>query len=304
MPSISIQQVAASLGITVVVFASIYIYLDNNKVAKQPLVEHVATSTLTASPQPNTTKRIIGTSVNNRPIELHTFGNGPTHLLFVGGVHGGYEWNSTELAYKLIDELTANKLAIPTSLTVEIIPTLNPDGLHKVTGTGGRFSQESVSQDKKILASARFNTNDVDLNRNFDCKWKPKSSWRSQPVSAGTAPFSEPEAKALKDHIASSQPAAVVFWHSQANGVFASQCNKGILPETLNIMNTYSKASGYPAIKSFDAYETTGAADDWLASINIPAITVELKSHETIEWDANRNGVRALLESYHSSTAK
>jgi hypothetical protein len=41
--------------------------------------------------------------------------------------------------------------------------------------------------------------NDVDLNRNFDCKWQPTSTWRSTSVSAGTQPFSEPEAAAIRD---------------------------------------------------------------------------------------------------------
>ncbi|KKT32826.1 MAG: Permease, partial [Candidatus Moranbacteria bacterium GW2011_GWF2_44_10] len=82
--------------------------------------------------------------------------------------------------------------------------------------------------------------------------------------------------------------AIVANWgwtHSQANAVYASECKNGILPKTLDIMNIYAHAAGYPAVKSFDAYAITGDAEGWLASINIPAITVELKTHETIEWD-------------------
>ena len=63
-------------------------------------------------------------------------------------------------------------------------------------------------------------------------------------------------------------------------------------------MNAYSKASGYPAVKSFDAYAVTGDAEGWLASINIPAITVELQTHETIEWERNLSGIKALFEYY------
>jgi hypothetical protein len=82
--------------------------------------------------------------------------------------------------------------------------------------------------------------------------------------------------------------------------VYASECEKGILPETLTVMNTYSKASGYPAVSSFDAYPISGDVEGWLASIGIPAITVELKTHETIEWERNLAGVKALLEYYRS----
>ena len=244
------------------------------------------------------TNEVIGKSVEGRPVEVYTFGNGATRLTFVGGIHGGYEWNSVLLAYTFIDFLTAHKEIIPSNLTIQVIPSANPDGLYKVTGKVGRFTVADVSTDKKILATGRFNANDVDLNRNFDCKWKPKSTWQSKIVSAGTGAFSEPESKVIQNFMLKNRPSAVVFWHSQANGVFASQCEKGILPDTLTLMKTYSDASGYPAIKTFDAYATTGAADDWLASINIPAITVELKTHEDLEWGRNLAGIKAVIENY------
>ena len=41
---------------------------------------------------------VIGTSVEGRNIEATTYGSGDTHLLLVGGIHGGYEWNSSILA--------------------------------------------------------------------------------------------------------------------------------------------------------------------------------------------------------------
>ena len=63
-------------------------------------------------------------------------------------------------------------------------------------------------------------------------------------------------------------------------------------------MNAYSRASGYPAVKSFDQYAITGDADGWLASIGIPAITVELKTHEIVEWEGNLAGIKALFKYY------
>lgn len=241
---------------------------------------------------------IIGRSVEGHNITSYSYGNGITHLLFVGGIHGGYEWNSTLLAYTFIDYLKLHPEIIPKNITIDIIPSLNPDALYRVTGKEGRFTQDDVNPDKKLQASARFNANKVDLNRNFDCNWKPKSTWRRETVSAGAQPFSEPEAKTLRDFILKNKPSSVIFWHSQANGVYASQCKSGILPDTLTIMNLYARASGYATNKNFDAYEVTGAAEDWLASINIPAITVELKTHETIEFEENLSGVKALIKHY------
>lgn len=282
---------------TILAVLSIGTYISLREKPPLPFVPPVVTEA-EVKKEIKLTRKLLGTSVEGRKIEGYTYGDGSIHLLFIGGIHGGYEWNSVVLAYTLIDYLETHKETIPKNITIDIIPSLNPDGVFKVTGKEGRFSLEDVSTDKKILASGRFNANEVDLNRNFDCTWKPKSTWQSKIVSAGTAPFSEPEAKILKNFIQEESPTVVVFWHSQANGVYASQCGKGILPETLTVMNLYAKASGYPAVKSFDAYETTGAAEDWLASINIPAVTVELKTHTTIEWEQNLKGIEALINHY------
>lgn len=269
-------------------------------VHKSAVPSPVATSTpeKTEDTAPKSAYKIIGKSVEGRSIESYSYGTGAAHLLFVGGIHGGYEWNSVLVAYNLIDHLKANPNLIPSNLTIDIIPSLNPDGVYKATKKEGRFTVADVSTDKALLASARFNAHAVDLNRNFNCKWQPKSTWQSKEVSAGAAAFSEPEAKAFKNYVALNVPSAVVFWHSQADGVYASQCEAGILPQTLTLMNTYAKASGYPAIKTFDAYVTTGAAEDWLASIHIPAVTVELKTHEKVEWEQNLLGIKAVIQSY------
>lgn len=258
----------------------------------------MTTSTEDTQVEQPSVSEVIGASVEGRAIEAYTFGNGPNHLLFVGGMHGGYEWNSVLLSYRFIDYLNANPEVIPSNLTVSVIPSANPDGLHKVIGQTGRFSKADVPANAGTGGTGRFNANGVDLNRNFDCNWQPKSQWRGTPVDAGSSAFSEPETRAIRDYVQANNPEAVVFWHSQANAVYASECNNGILSQTKDIMNTYSQASGYRAVKSFDAYPITGDAEGWLASIGIPAITVELATHETIEWQRNLAGVKALFDYY------
>jgi len=242
---------------------------------------------------------VIGASVEGRKIDAYTYGNGEVHLAFIGGIHGGYEWNSVVLAYKFMDYLESNREVIPDNITVVVIPVANPDGLYKVIGKEGRFTSLDIG--KASTVPGRFNAHNVDLNRNFDCKWKPKSTWRENIVSAGSKPFSEPESGAIRNFVLENNPKAVIFWHSQGNAVYASQCEKGILPETTKIMIEYARASGYSANPSFDAYETTGDADAWLSKIGIPAITVELKTHESIDWEKNLAGAKALFQYYNLS---
>lgn len=240
--------------------------------------------------------RAIGTSVRGRTIELYTFGTGSTELLFVGGIHGGYEWNSVALAYEFIDLFTATPDLIPASTTVRIIPSLNPDGVYAATALEGKFSAADIPVDVLTDGTGRFNANDVDLNRNFDCKWQPESTWRSKEVSAGAAPFSEPEAQALKRVVMQYRPDAAIFWHSQADAVYGSACEGDILPGTYKLLAAYARAADYREVEYFDAYEVTGAAEDWLAAIGIPAITVELSTHESLDWERNLAGIQAVLE--------
>ncbi len=247
---------------------------------------------------------VIGTSVQGRSIEATSYlsaqagGTGDTHVLIVGGIHGGYEWNSVLLAYQIMDYLVANPGVIPANVTVTVIPSANPDGVFKIIGKEGRFTQADVPVGDDSLG--RFNANGVDLNRNFDCKWKSESMWRGNVVSAGTSAFSEPEARTIRDLVAKDKPVAAIFLHSQSNAVYASECEAGILPETRVLMDTYAAAAGYPAVDVFDSYEITGDAEGWLASIGIPAITVELSTHETTEWDKNLAGLKAVLTHYSS----
>ena len=46
-----------------------------------------------AEPEPEF-PQVLGQSVEGRDIDHYRFGTGDTHVLLVGGVHGGYEWNS------------------------------------------------------------------------------------------------------------------------------------------------------------------------------------------------------------------
>ena len=100
----------------------------------------------TATPAPWYEQSVLGTSVAGRAMELHRLGTGPVNLVLVGGHHGGYEWNTTLLAYEVIDQLRAAPDTVPAQLTVYVIPNANPDGLFAITGREGRFTREDVDE--------------------------------------------------------------------------------------------------------------------------------------------------------------
>lgn len=244
--------------------------------------------------------QVIGYSHQGRPLTSYRFGEGPVVLILIGAIHGGYEWNSALVAYRILDHIEANPALVPPAVTLYIIPVANPDGLALVTGKNGRFSPEDIAAD---TVPGRFNGIGVDLNRNWDCQWQPTARWRDQDVDAGSAPFSEPENVALRDFILEQDPAAVVFYHSALDAVLAAGCPETYEPAR-ELAQLYGTAAGYPVYDTFDAYPITGDAADWLAAQGIPAITVELSTHEALDWAQNRAGVEALLREYGNVPAE
>ncbi|MGB8815681.1 MAG: M14 family zinc carboxypeptidase [Minisyncoccia bacterium] len=291
-----------TIVILALVGAGIYYFI---KVSPKEVVvntnQNVATTTdniATTTAPVDKTVTVIGKSVEGRDIIAYHFGTGSTELLFVGGIHGGYEWNTALLAYQVMDYLKANPDSVSANLKVTVIPVLNPDGLNRVVGTSSRFALADISNVESVITSGRFNGSYVDLNRNFDCDWQSSAKWQSKTVSGGTAVFSEPESLAVKNYIEANKPKAVVVYYSAAGGVFSSSCHNGILPETNALTNAYAKASGYPAFETFDFYATTGDMVNWLAKEKIPAISVLLTNHNSVEWTKNLAGIKAILNYY------
>jgi len=253
---------------------------------------------MTQDVEQNKESEVIGKSVDGRDIVAYYFGDGESELLFVGGIHGGYSWNTVLVAYELMDYLKTNPNVIPSNVKVTVVPVMNPDGLNKVTATEDRFTKADVSTSQTVLVSGRFNANEIDLSRNFDCNWKSVGVWQTTNVSGGSKAFSEPESLAIKNYVEAHKVAAAVVWYSAAGGVYASSCGGDVSVETSAITNIYADASDYPAYESFDFYETSGDMVDWLAKNKIPAISVLLTNHQDTEWDKNLRGIEALFEHY------
>lgn len=254
----------------------------------------------TDTPEPTATfaaygvAQTIGMSANGRSIESYRFGFGAQVIVLVGGIHGGYEWNTILLAYDMIDYFLANPDQIPNNISLYIIPNANPDGQFAVTGVDGRFTPADVTEDIRI---GRFNGNQVDLNRNWACDWQPDGLWGDTMVSGGAFPFSEPETAALRTFFLREKPEVVLFWHSKADGLFIGGCDDLFEPAA-EIAQLYGRASGYQIYNQFTAYPITGDASDWLTTQNIPSFTVELKTRNGLDWEMNLAGVLAMLDFY------
>ncbi|MBP8001771.1 MAG: hypothetical protein KA338_21140 [Chloroflexi bacterium] len=228
----------------------------------------------------------IGYSVDNNPITAMRFGMGPETIIFIGGLHAGFAPSTVTLAQQTITYFTSTPGAIPANITVYIISNANPDALYDPGNLAGRL-----------------NSHQVDLNRNWDCRWVKDAKWRGDviPGSGGTAPFSEPETITLRDFILDMNPVSVVFWEARADGGLASpgNCNSRHQgSETLAL--AYGLAAGYQ-IDDFErltAQELNGDGTNWLAQQNIPAMAILLPSYTSTDWNNNLDGIVAVLDLY------
>jgi len=223
---------------------------------------------------------VLGYSEGGEEIVAYHFGSGTREILLIGGVHGGYSPNTADLADEFVAYFKKDNTVIPSNLMVTVIPNLNPDGSEK-TGTAGRF-----------------NNNNVDINRNFDCDWSATALWRSEKVSGGTAAFSEQEAAALRDYVVKYDPAIAIVWFSAEGKVYSSACDSTPSKASTELASTFATAAGYPAEAVFDAYPVTGDMVNWMAKQGIPAISVLLTNYQNTEWTKNEAGIKAVLAKY------
>jgi protein MpaA len=128
--------------------------------------------------------RVVGTSVEGRPIEYCVLGRGDEVVFIMGTIHGD------EPACKpLVERLGSHLRSNPDLLAnrrVVLMPVANPDGLER---------------------STRENVRGVDLNRNF-----PAENFVSSRAH-GTDPLSEPESKAIQAVLDRYRPVRVVSVH-------------------------------------------------------------------------------------------
>jgi len=245
---------------------------------KSQLEEIKATQTALANP---IRELIIGQTVKGTPIRAVQLGTGTRNIVLVGGMHAGFAPGTRRLAEEILAYYTERLDEIPPEIKLHIITNANPDS---PLATGEK--------------SGRLNSNGVDLNRNWDCDWRQRATWGSEPISGGTAPFSELETQALAEYFDRTQPVAVVFWEARARGGQASPGGCGmqsLFSESL--AQIYGKGAGYKAI-AFEAYAVNGDATNWLDAKGIPAISVLLPDYDKTDLVSNLKAVQFLLESY------
>ncbi len=137
-------------------------------------------------------KRDIGTSVQGRTIWAYRKGNPAARnkVVILGQMHGD-ERAAAKVARRIIDSVPVSRDA-----DVWILPTMNPDG---------------------AAAGTRLNARGVDVNRNFDHRWRRQGTGTR--VYSGPRAGSEPETRAVAAFLQQIRPKYVVGLHQPFLGV-------------------------------------------------------------------------------------
>lgn len=258
-----------------------------------PTTTPTATPTPTSRPEPDLGPQWtqIGSTAGGELLEVVRFGAGPEGIVLIGGLHAGFAPASVVIADNLVRHFSQNPREVPSGVTLYIIPSVNKDSLHAPGEWEGRA-----------------NANKVDLNRNWDCNWSRDATWRGSRVndSGGSAPFSEPETRALRDFIFEIDPVAVIFWEARFKDGLISPGKCGGVSDTTRdsyaLAGVFGSASHYPVADYEEEADQVinGDANNWLDSVGIPSIAVILDQYENPDWANNLEGVRAVL-AYHAN---
>ena len=217
-------------------------------------------------PSPTTGARrrleMVGTSVEGRPIACEIIGSGPDTILIMATIHGN-ESSGTPLVTRLSEQLHRYP-NLTTGHTIILLPVANPDGyLHRV----------------------RYNTNGVDLNRNF-----PADNFAAG-AQHGESPLSEPESRAVFQLLGRYNPSRVVSIHQPLRCVDYDGPGEGLARAMAGVTTLPVKRLG----------SRPGSLGSYVGvTLGVPIVTLELPKEASLLdpdalWEAYGDSLLAAI---------
>jgi carboxypeptidase T len=173
----------------------------------------------------------IGTTLQGRPIwglriGRHVVGPDTRPVVLFNALTHAREPEGMQALFYFVDDLLAKADVDPfaTSLldhrVIYIVPVVNPDGyrFNQTLVPGGGGLHRKNLRDTNANAAADYQSDGVDLNRNFGFKWGldnvGSSGTPSTETYRGTAAFSEPETQAQRDLVLALHPRSGISFHT------------------------------------------------------------------------------------------
>lgn len=157
-------------------------------------------------------KRIIGHSVQGRPITAWHLGNprATTTVMLISEMHGDEQAVSNILT-SLRDGARVR------GINLWVVPDYNPDG---------------------VAHDTRQNAHGVDLNRNYPQSWRRTTGY----FNSGSRPASEPETRAMMAFLERVNPDYVISFHQPLHGVDLLTKNRAFSHKVASALHLPNKA--------------------------------------------------------------
>lgn len=242
----------------------------------------------------------IGKSVMGKNIPFVKIGNGQTEL-FYNASHHANEWLTTPVLLKFLEEYSENYSTsgeifntsareLYNKASLYIVPVVNPDGIDLVNGVvpSGKF----LTQAQTLAGNYpnipypngwKANINGVDLNLQYPANWeRAKEIKFSQGFTlpgprdfVGTAPITEPEARAVYNFTRNHDFKLTLSYHSQGEIIYWKYLDYE--PEnSRRIAEYFGEVSGYAVEETPYSSGFAGYKDWFIETYNRPGYTIEI----------------------------
>ncbi|HWR23731.1 MAG TPA: M14 family zinc carboxypeptidase [Feifaniaceae bacterium] len=248
----------------------------------------------------------IGKSVEGRDLTLLQIGKGETKLLLLGAHHAREYITSTflmETADAYAGTYEAGTENLLDSVTVYIVPMVNPDGVNLVQNGPDAAKDPQAVKAMRMLKDSysewKANINGVDLNRQYPCHWEEKASNTDVPSSEmykGTAAATEPEVQAVMKLCGENAFAMAASFHTKGEVIYwADSGTEDAIEAAAPIAQSIAEATGYALMEVSGDPAVYGAGfENWFRQEYLrPGFCIELTPvgngslpHEDAQFDA------------------
>jgi len=226
----------------------------------------------------------LGKSVDDRDIWGLKITNNPDieedePEVRICGAHHGNEYMSFELplllAWLLVENYTIDPYItdLVNNREIWIIPLVNPDGRE---------------------AGSRYNSNGVDLNRDYGYMWDGEGG--------SSSPFSQPETRIIREHALDNNFGLSLSFHCSGDIVNYIWNYKGDpVPDndiTVYLSEQYGDHNDYWVVEGYDWYQTKGDLNDFSYGCRGDIdTTIEVQtSNIPGAWDLNRDATIEIID--------
>lgn len=235
-----------------------------------------------------TEKIAFGKTAQGREINSYIIGNGRKNVLFMSAIHGN-EVGTVKLNKLLLNYLT--KEPVYSDYKFYFIPCLNQDGFKKAKQNPDYWNGGNIG---------RTNSNDVDLNRNFDTEsFQSESEWgfgenysQTKKVFAGNKPLSENETKSLVNFVKTEGIDTIISFHNCGRDITGSNNLKG-----QKLAKIFSEKSGFKLIseKGWKGFSQTGTLKEWCEKNSIVYLEIEGINRWGSDWGKQKEAIQAVI---------